>query len=89
MTWSVGPATWVADLSDAEISQQVGSRTFARGEGYAAERRIRSLVARPEGTMILGTVEGSGATLYQTIIDARPAGRRMTWVGLIMFVSSE
>jgi superfamily II DNA or RNA helicase len=81
MAWSVGPATWVADLSDAEISQQVGSRTFARGEGYAAERRIRSLVARPEGTMILGTVEGSGATLYQTIIDARPAGRRMTWVG--------
>jgi superfamily II DNA or RNA helicase len=81
MTWSVGPATWVADLSDAEISQQVGSRTFARGEGYAAERRIRSLVARPEGTMILGTVEGSGATLYQTIIDARRAGRRMTWMG--------
>jgi superfamily II DNA or RNA helicase len=81
MTWCVGPATWVADLSDAEISQQVGSRTFARGEGYAAERRIRSLVARPEGTMILGTVEGSGATLYQTIVDSKTVGRRTTWVG--------
>ncbi|MGN6751239.1 MAG: SWIM zinc finger family protein, partial [Intrasporangium sp.] len=82
MTWNVGrAATWVADLSDAEISQQVGSRTFARGEAYAAQRRIRSLATRPEGTMILGTIEGSGAQTYQTIIDSKTVGRRTTWYG--------
>ncbi|MDN5795718.1 MAG: DEAD/DEAH box helicase [Intrasporangium sp.] len=82
MAWNVGrAATWVADLSDAEISQQVGSRTFARGEAYAAQRRIRSLATRPEGTMILGTIEGSGAQSYQTIIDSTSVGRRTTWFG--------
>ncbi len=82
MTWNVGrAATWVADLSDAEISQQVGSRTFARGEAYAAQRRIRSLATRPEGSMILGTIEGSGAQTYQTIIDSKTVGRRTTWFG--------
>ena len=82
MSWNVGrAATWVADLSDAEISQQVGSRTFARGEAYAAQQRIRSLATRPEGTMILGTIEGSGAQTYQTIIDSKTVGRRTTWFG--------
>ncbi|GAA6525356.1 DEAD/DEAH box helicase [Intrasporangium sp. DVR] len=83
MAWSVGRATWVGDLTDPEIAQQVGSRTFERGAAYAAQRRVRSLAARPEGMMILGTVEGSGSETYQTIVEARPhpKGRAPLWSG--------
>ncbi|TQM57409.1 DEAD/DEAH box helicase [Humibacillus xanthopallidus] len=83
MAWSVGRATWVATLSDPEIAQQVGSRTFDRGVGYAAEARVRSLASRPDGLMLLGTIEGSGSETYQTIIEARPhpKGRSHLWSG--------
>ena len=83
MAWSVGRATWVGDLTDPEIAQQVGSRTFERGQAYAAERRVRSLAARPEGLMLLGTVGGSGNATYQTIVEARPhpKGRSPLWSG--------
>ena len=49
MAWSVGRATWVAALSDPEIAQQVGTRTFDRGVAYAAEARVRSIATRPDG----------------------------------------
>src|SRR6476469_8466465 len=83
MAWSVGRATWVAALSDPEIAQQVGSRTFDRGVGYAAEARVRSIASRPDGLMLLGTIEGSGSETYQTIIEARPhpKGRSHLWSG--------
>ena len=83
MAWSVGRATWVGELTDPEIAQQVGSRTFERGVACAAQRRVRSLAARPEGTMLLGTVEGSESETYQTIIEARPhpKGRSTLWSG--------
>ncbi|MER7072271.1 DEAD/DEAH box helicase [Terrabacter sp. NPDC000476] len=83
MAWSVGRATWVGDVTDPDIAQQVGSRTFDRGEAYAAERRVRSLATRPDGMMLLGTIEGSGAETYQTIIEARPhpKGRSHLWSG--------
>ncbi|MDC5696036.1 DEAD/DEAH box helicase [Intrasporangium calvum] len=83
MAWSVGRATWVRDLTDPEIAQQVGSRTFERGSAYAAQHRVRSLAARPEGMMILGTVEGTGSQTYQTIVEARPhpKGRAPLWSG--------
>src|SRR6478735_9153616 len=83
MAWSVGRATWVAALSDPEIAQQVGSRTFDRGVGYAAEARVRSIATRPDGLMLLGTIEGSGSETYQTIIEARPhpKGRAHLWSG--------
>ena len=83
MAWSVGRATWVAALSDPEIAQQVGTRTFDRGVAYAAEARVRSLASRPDGLMLLGTIEGSGSETYQTIIEARPhpKGRAHLWSG--------
>ncbi|EWT02359.1 helicase SNF2 [Intrasporangium oryzae NRRL B-24470] len=83
MAWSVGQATWVGDLTDPEIAQQVGSRTFERGQAYAAEGRVRSLAARPEGLMLLGTVSGSRDETYQTIVEARPhpKGRSPLWSG--------
>ena len=83
MAWSVGRATWVAALSDPEIAQQVGTRTFDRGVAYAAEARVRSLASRPDGLMLLGTIEGSGSETYQTIIEARPhpKGRSHLWSG--------
>jgi superfamily II DNA or RNA helicase len=83
MAWSVGRATWVGELTDPEIAQQVGSRTFDRGVVYAAQHRVRSLAARPEGMMLLGTVEGSGSETYQTIVEARPhpKGRAPLWSG--------
>jgi len=83
MAWSVGRATWVGDLTDPEIAQQVGSRTFDRGLAYAAQHRVRSLAARPEGMMLLGTVQGSRTETYQTIIEARPhpKGRSPLWSG--------
>jgi superfamily II DNA or RNA helicase len=83
MAWSVGRATWVGDLTDPEIAQQVGSRTFERGVAYAAGHRVRSLAARPEGMMLLGTVEGTGSQTYQTIVEARPhpKGRSPLWSG--------
>ncbi|MCU1537585.1 MAG: SNF2-related protein, partial [Humibacillus sp.] len=83
MAWSVGRATWVAALSDAEIAQQVGSRTFERGLAYAVDARVRSIATRPDGLMLLGTIEGSGSETYQTIIEARPhpKGRSHLWSG--------
>ncbi len=83
MAWDAGRAAWVAQLTDPEIAQQVGPRTFERGEAYAAQRRVRSIAARPDGLMLLGTVEGSGAETYQTIITARPhpKGRSHLWSG--------
>lgn len=83
MAWSVGRATWVADVTDPDIAQQVGSRTFERGMAYAAERRVRSLATRPDGMMLLGTIQGSGTETYQTIIEARPhpKGRSHLWSG--------
>ncbi|MBC9820811.1 DEAD/DEAH box helicase [Terrabacter sp. MAHUQ-38] len=83
MAWSVGRATWVGDVTDPDIAQQVGSRTFDRGQAYAAERRVRSLATRPDGMMLLGTIEGSGSETYQTFIEARPhpKGRSHLWSG--------
>ena len=83
MAWSVGRATWVGDLTDPEIAQQVGTRTFERGLAYAAQHRVRSLAARPEGMMLLGTVQGSRTETYQTIVEARPhpKGRSPLWSG--------
>ncbi len=83
MAWSVGRATWVADVTDPDIAQQVGTRTFDRGQAYAVERRVRSLATRPDGMMVLGTIEGSGGETYQTIIEARPhpKGRSHLWSG--------
>src|SRR3954447_4309133 len=83
MAWSVGRATWVAGLTDPEIAQQVGTRTFDRGLAYAAEARVRSIATRPDGMMLLGTIEGSGSETYQTIIEARPhpKGRSHLWNG--------
>ena len=83
MAWEVGRAAWVAELTDPEIAQQVGPRTFSRGLAYAAERRVRSIASRPDGLMLLGTVEGSGSETYQTIITARPhpKGRSHLWSG--------
>src|SRR5512138_1907665 len=83
MAWEVGRAAWVAELTDPEIAQQVGPRTFSRGLAYAAERRVRSIASRPDGLMLLGTVEGSGSETYQAIITARPhpKGRSHLWSG--------
>lgn len=79
----MGRATWVGDVTDPDIAQQVGSRTFDRGQAYASERRVRSLATRPDGMMLLGTIEGSGSETYQTIIEARPhpKGRSHLWSG--------
>src|SRR6476620_6546766 len=83
VVWSVGRATWVGDVTDPDIAQQVGTRTFERGQAYAAERRVRSLATRPDGLMLLGTIEGSGHDTYQTFIEARPhpKGRSHLWSG--------
>src|SRR3954470_1538843 len=83
VAWSVGRATWVGDVTDPDIAQQVGSRTFERGQAYAAQRRVRSFATRPDGMMLLGTIEGSGGETYQTIIEARPhpKGRSHLWSG--------
>ena len=79
----MGRATWVGDVTDPDIAQQVGTRTFERGQAYAAERRVRSLATRPDGLMLLGTIEGSGHETYQTFIEARPhpKGRSHLWSG--------
>ncbi len=83
MAWSVGRATWVGDVTDPDIAQQVGSRTFDRGEAYAAEHRVRSLASRADGLMLLATVDGSRSSTYQTIVEARehPRGRSHLWSG--------
>src|SRR3954451_5472993 len=83
VAWSVGRATWVGDVTDPDIAQQVGSRTFERGQAYAGQRRVRSFATRPDGMMLLGTIEGSGSETYQTIIEARPhpKGRSHLWSG--------
>ena len=46
MALSVGRATWVGDVTDPDLAQQVGTRTFERGRAYAAQGRVRTIATR-------------------------------------------
>ncbi|MGW5240491.1 DEAD/DEAH box helicase [Monashia sp. NPDC004114] len=83
MALSVGRATWVGEVTDPDVTQQVGPRTFERGRAYAVEGRVRTIATRADGLMVLGTVQGSRSDTYQTIIEARPhpKGRAHLWSG--------
>ncbi|WP_237565734.1 DEAD/DEAH box helicase [Ornithinimicrobium cerasi] len=73
-------ASWVLRVSRSDLADAVGIATLTRGEGYAADGRVRTLVTALDGGTLLGTVLGSRRTVYQTIVR-RIGADGPGWVG--------
>ena len=78
MPTDLSAAAWVLDVQREDLVDQVGAVTVARAEAYAAEDRVRTLVAALGGQQLLATVSGTHHHLYQTIV--RHLGRT-DWAG--------
>src|SRR5215213_53489 len=62
------PPRWVAELSDEELTNQLGPGTFQRGLAYHRSGAVASLAAGRAGRVLLGGVRGSAGRKYQTVI---------------------
>lgn len=61
-------ADWVLRVEDRDLRADVGEPTLARARGYADAGHVRTLVTGPDGAALVGTVAGSGARTYQTVV---------------------
>ena len=61
-------ATWVLDLTDADLEREVGVLAVARARVYADHGRVRTLVAASQGQQLLSTVAGTERSVYQTVV---------------------
>ncbi|WP_131104260.1 DEAD/DEAH box helicase [Ornithinimicrobium sufpigmenti] len=61
-------ATWVLDLTDADLEREVGVLAVARALTYAEHGRVRTLVAASGGQQLLATVAGTERSVYQTVV---------------------
>ena len=61
-------ATWVLDLTDADLEREVGVLAVARASVYADHGRVRTLVAASGGEQLLSTVAGTQRSVYQTVV---------------------
>ncbi len=73
--------SWAREASDQQISAVVGHASMARGRRYADSGAIQTLVERADGQVLLGTVTGSGRSLYQTIVEVFKANPRQLFTG--------
>ncbi len=62
-------SSWAREASDEQITAVVGPASMARGRQYADSGAIQTLIERADGQVLLGTVSGSGRSLYQTIVE--------------------
>jgi len=75
--------TWLRQVSDDDVRRQVGLGAFSRGVAYLSQDAVRSLETGDNGRMLLATVQGSGASTYQTLVIADPQlpEHPVTWSG--------
>lgn len=72
---------WTEGIDDGALRAVVGLETFRRGLVYAEQGRVRR-VSGTGGGALLGEVEGSGRSVYSTLVTPTPGrgpGRR--WSG--------
>lgn len=82
MARDLSPTDWPAEVTDEQIISVVGGRTFLRGQRYAEEGYVRTVsVAGASGEIISGSVRGSGAQVYQTMVYAPQTSARTLWSG--------
>lgn len=65
-------------FSAADVSQLVGSETFARGEEYVSAGQVVSVARNGDGTTIVGQVRGSARKQYVTVVEMSSAGEHAT-----------
>ncbi|MBF0721073.1 DEAD/DEAH box helicase [Sanguibacter inulinus] len=65
-------------FSAADVSQLVGSETFARGEEYVSAGQVVSVARNGDGTTIVGQVRGSARKQYVTVVEMSSAGEQAT-----------
>lgn len=58
---------WVLAFTDAELERRFGADTVARGQAYAQQSRV-GRVQVTSGTHVLGAVQGSGRSSYETLL---------------------
>lgn len=63
-------------FSAADVSQLVGSETFARGEEYVSAGQVVSVARNGDGTTIVGQVRGSARKQYVTVVEMSSAGEQ-------------
>ena len=63
-------------FSEADVSQLVGSETFARGEEYVGAGQVVSVARNGDGTTIVGQVRGSSRKQYVTVVEMSSAGEQ-------------
>ncbi len=78
---TVRATSWAREASDQQISAVVGHASLARGRQYADSGAIQTLIERADGQVLLGTVTGSGRSLYQTIVEVFEANHRQLFTG--------
>ena len=59
---------WVLAFTDAELERRFGADTVARGQAYAQQSRV-GRVQVTSGTHVLGAVQGSGRSSYETLLS--------------------
>ncbi|MEI2731702.1 MAG: DEAD/DEAH box helicase [Dermatophilaceae bacterium] len=72
--------TWPRQFTEAAISARAGPRTYARGQGYAGNGRVRELTYTPEGHL-RAAVTGSRHTAYRVLVRPNGVGPRTTFDG--------
>ena len=68
-------ATWVLDVTDADLEQEVGILAVTRARVYAEHGGVRTLVAASQGQQLLSTVAGTGRSVYQTVVHHLGGGQ--------------
>ncbi|MFK5584043.1 SNF2-related protein [Serinicoccus sp. LYQ131] len=64
----ISAADWVLDVEDTQVASRLGELVLARAQGYADAGHVRTLVTGPDGSVLVGTVAGSGGRAYQSVV---------------------
>ncbi|ALC98318.1 helicase [Actinomyces sp. oral taxon 414] len=82
MVRMISSESWPARVSDDQIIERVGQRTFLRGCRYVEQGRVRSVSVSPGGDILTGQVSGSGNRSYQTMVYCNSSDDpRPVWAG--------
>ena len=82
MVRMISSESWPTRVSDDQIIERVGQRTFLRGCRYVEQGRVRSVSVSPGGDILTGQVSGSGNRSYQTMVYCNSSDDpRPVWAG--------
>lgn len=72
MTFQVGAAAWLSQLTPQIGAEVLGESTWEQGAAYAQAGRVLSIASADQGRMLLAEVIGNRAHPYQTLVTADP-----------------